>query len=582
VNSPFQKFKRNILLLLQLILLSLLILGAMQPYIRAGDGDTDRLLVLLDRSASMAALDKPGGGSRLDAARQIIRPMIEQMAMDQEMSLILFGASARQVVPFTSNKRMLLEALEKVSIEDVASDLADALRMAEAAYRTTNINHVLLLTDGNVPPKVDFDLPFRSFRFQTVDKAGPNIGITALSARRAPGQGWRVFAKVEGTSGPGADIPATLELVQDGQSVASERIVLGEGNERRIMFPILTEARTSLELRLNPESFDSLPSDNIAFLELSPPRPLTVYVSPALDSYRHALRGLAGVSVYPVEGGENDAGPARYDLMITDGQDEPPAEAPMRLHVGVIPPQLSNVIEIVREPAMVVDWRRATPLLEHVDLNDLVLAEHVQWIGEANEQDLENLRFESLVYGPKGPLLVQRTSPGRATPGEFYMLFHSDRSTLPFRLGFPILVQNLTERMAMHEAGLLEVTGDRAGVLPPLRLAPGARYTVVGPAGYERSESADDRGVLDGVPAPSVGRYTIREGGDEKLRLGVSLLQREESLLAAVEELHLAELKVAATTMQIETNRPLWMLLAWLALAMLAVEWWFYQKRPGA
>src|SRR5688500_16148743 len=79
VNSPFQKFKRNILLLLQLILLCLLIMGAMQPYIRAGDPDTDRLLVLLDRSASMAAFDKEGGISRLDKAKERLREIVETL-----------------------------------------------------------------------------------------------------------------------------------------------------------------------------------------------------------------------------------------------------------------------------------------------------------------------------------------------------------------------------------------------------------------------------------------------------------------------------------------------------------------------
>ncbi len=50
VNSPFQKFKRNLLLLLQILLLACLVLAAMQPYLRsastAGTVSTraDRLL----------------------------------------------------------------------------------------------------------------------------------------------------------------------------------------------------------------------------------------------------------------------------------------------------------------------------------------------------------------------------------------------------------------------------------------------------------------------------------------------------------------------------------------------------------
>src|SRR6187402_2026678 len=66
VNSPFQRFKRNILLLLQILILALLALAAMQPFLRREAARTPRLPILIDVSASMAALDREGGISRLD------------------------------------------------------------------------------------------------------------------------------------------------------------------------------------------------------------------------------------------------------------------------------------------------------------------------------------------------------------------------------------------------------------------------------------------------------------------------------------------------------------------------------------
>src|ERR1700710_1881013 len=61
VNSPFQRFKRNILLLLQILMLVLLVLAAMQPLLRREAQTAARLPVLVDVSASMGALDKEGG-----------------------------------------------------------------------------------------------------------------------------------------------------------------------------------------------------------------------------------------------------------------------------------------------------------------------------------------------------------------------------------------------------------------------------------------------------------------------------------------------------------------------------------------
>src|SRR5882724_8863701 len=65
VNSPFQKFKRNFLLLLQILLLALLVLAAMQPLLRREVSQANRLPILIDVSASMGALDADGGKSRL-------------------------------------------------------------------------------------------------------------------------------------------------------------------------------------------------------------------------------------------------------------------------------------------------------------------------------------------------------------------------------------------------------------------------------------------------------------------------------------------------------------------------------------
>src|SRR6266581_825102 len=56
VNAPFQKFKRNLLLLLQILILTLLALAAMQPFLRREAARAQRLPVLIDVSASMGAL----------------------------------------------------------------------------------------------------------------------------------------------------------------------------------------------------------------------------------------------------------------------------------------------------------------------------------------------------------------------------------------------------------------------------------------------------------------------------------------------------------------------------------------------
>ena len=580
VNSPFQRFKRNILLWLQLALLLLLILAAMEPYLRGGPSASDRLPILIDRSASMAAVDDKGK-SRLDLAKEAAKKLITGMNPDEEVALIAFGKSAQQLADFTSNKRVLLAALDEITIEDTPSDVTDALRMADAMARSTQFTRVLMISDGNFPQKIDFELPFK-LDYQKLPAAGANMAITALNARRIPGAGdgsaggWMVFINVQATDD--AKGAATVEFVQDGVTRGTKRIVPIPGSGERVIFNLATDRHTSIEVRLQPDGFDSLSADNAAFLELSTPRPLLVYVPKSLASYRSALKAVGDIQLFPPDAG-GEASRDEYDLVITDKAEDPALkDAAYRtaLHVGHVPTDLSPLLAMKAASTVVIDWRRTHPLLEHVELSEVVLLDQAQRTQGAKEEDLENLHYEVIAHGRHGPLILQKREGQRMS---YFLLFHTDRSTLPYRVGFPIMLSNLV-RQSMQDAGLLEVAGDRTGVLPPVQLTAGGSYEVEGPHDFKRSEKADDRGVLSGVPAPRVGQYVVKSSGAER-KLGVSLLSSSESLLQSVETIAFAEGAVAANTAPAETNRSLWWLLAMLALGFLVVEWWFFQRKPG-
>ena len=579
VNSPFQKFKRNLLLLLQILLLCLLALAAMQPYWRGEAGGSDRLLVMIDHSASMGAMDKRGGSSRLDEARRRTRQLIDAMAPDQEMALIAFSSSARQLADFTSNKRVLHEALEHLEVQDVPSQTLDALRMAEAMARSTGFDRAIMLTDGVLGEgslaggqrvlQLSYQLPF-TLDYQKLPEPGVNIGITAVSAQRSVNGDWNLFAKVQGAGTPGR-----LELTLNGNLVGSEHVVVNSPQGQRFMFPVPGDQAASVELRLRPDDFDALAADNVAYLELKPTRPLRVYVSPALVAFRHALAVHERLAIYPEEGETSATGP--FDLAIVDGAAPPTVEAAVTLTVGHIPEGLASLLELQSHSAHVVDWNRASPLLEHVELSEVVILDDVHWSSAQREGDMENRGYEVLVYGEHGPLIIQRREGQRV---DYHLLFHTDRSTLPFRVGFPILTANLL-RQASLAAGLLETPAPQTGVLPPAQLVSGATYRVEGPGNLRRTEQASQSGVLSGVPAPLAGRYSIIRDGQVAESLGVSLLSPSESLLESVDAIEFPEQSVAASAAPTNVNRAFWWTLAAIGLGVMLIEWWFYQRRPG-
>jgi hypothetical protein len=593
VNTPFQRFKRNLLLLLQILLLALLALAAMQPYWHGEAAQRRRLPILIDCSASMAALDKAGGTSRLEAARQKVRQLVEGLLSDQELCLVSFGRTARKRTGFTNNKRILREALEQIQVEDVPSDIEDALRMAQALSRSVPFDEVLLLSDGNFPARADFELSF-DLNYQQLPAPGPNMGLTSLSARRSGGKvekegsSWDLFVRIESTHK--SETPTTVELLARGEVVSREYISVGKDQPRRMVFHVAGETACSLTVRLTPEGFDSLPSDNTAFIELPAARSLSVYIPSSMAVYRHAIGASSGMRLCSEKSPESQPSSLKpqasslFDLVITDRAKDLEIEGRTCLYVGLVPGDLKEHIVVEKGGTEILAWRRSSALLQNVELADLVILDQPRTDEKVRESDFENLGYEVLAHGNRGPLVLEKRTRRNLS---FYMLFHSDRSTLPYRVGFPVLVANLVE-LAWKQSKLSEADGGHTGVLPPLTLLPDRAYRIEGPHGSVTQGRTGPEGVLSGIGAPLVGWYVISElkpqGGHDSescppCRIGASLLSASETQLGAIEKIQFNELSVSAASRPVKAERSLWYLLAVIAFCVALGEWWFFHRR---
>lgn len=581
VNAPFQKFKRNLLLLLQLLMLCLIALAAMQPYFRGNAEQLTYLPILIDVSASMSGTDAEGK-TRLELAKAEVNEIVEGLLPDQKLTLIAVGSSARRLTEFTDNKQILKEALDKLTVQDVPSNVADGLRLAQALSRTQEIEKVRFYSDGNLPTKpnpatgkpmaeVNFDLPFAVDFFQ-IDSAGNNVGITALNARRATPETWDVFLRVEGSKSGSTETDVSLEA--NGEIVGEDRIVLGPGEAQRLVFKVDAQAAQELEATLKPVGQDSLQVDNQAWLNLPKGRDVDVFCPGELTTFRHALEALEGVEVFPLADGSENA--VEYDLLISDRREDLQKPAGIALYVGLVPDDLKSLVNIQDEQAEVIDWQRDAHLLQHVQLKGVVISEQPTKLEGVEDTAIEELGYEILAYGNRGPLLLKRRDGIRH---KYFLMFHTDRSTLPYRVGFPVLVSNLMTE-AMQNASLTELRAPSTGVLPSLELEKTTQYRVTSPDGRHENRTTDENGVLKGISAPQAGQYEIREGSELVSRMGVGLLNATETRLESVDRITFNELSVEAEGEKILSDKPLWTWFAGIAFFVLLIEWWYFQKKP--
>ena len=570
VNSPFQKFRRNILLWLQMAVLILLIVAAMQPFVPSTAKQANYQPVLIDCSASMAATDRVTGKTRLDLAKERVSDLVDRLNPDQRISLIAVHSSADRLTEFTGNRRILHDALAAISVRDVRSKLENAFRLTQALAKTVPVESSVLFSDGNIPGKVRFALPFR-FNYQQLPAAGPNAGITAFNARLTSSQDWHVFLRVESS----ADFSGQIVLLQDGQRIGEQPFVLGIGESQRIVFRVTSELSTALEARLNPGNaqFDSLPADNVAWLDLPPARPLRVYASPHLDSYRRALAATPGVDLFP-----KPKQPAQrsvpYDLVISDKSIDAGLIAAVHFLVGVTPHDTESLVQPSSAITNFLDWDQTTPLLRHTQLLDVEIADADQPVAGVDVGDFEEAGYSVIASGTNGPLILRKRSSSRLA---FHTLFHTSRSTLEFRVAFPVLVANLVQ-LTRQEASIGDIASVQTGILPAIKLNAGATYEINGPDDTLQKVVADEAGNVRGITASQVGRYRISTKAAEQRSVAANLLSSAESTLIPVSSIEFDEQTVTPASEVLTSDRPVWSIVTLLAFGLLLVEWWFFQR----
>lgn len=230
-NVPFQRLRWSWLLLLQLLLLVLLILALGRPVLEGAAPTSARLILLIDRSASMNALvggvdewaaEGEDAKSRLDRAKEAAREVVERLTRsgdERRLMVLTFAADARVVCGFTSRVGVLLDAIESIEPTDEAANLDRALQLAGAFAGVGGAGEdeldqppdVLLISDGGVGRSQEpggFSLRAGGFQFLAVGsetaeagEVGGDMGVE--SARGGTGVGG---AGVWGAGGGGANV----------------------------------------------------------------------------------------------------------------------------------------------------------------------------------------------------------------------------------------------------------------------------------------------------------------------------------------------------------------------------------------
>ncbi len=576
-SAPFQRLRNNWLLLLQLLLLALAILALARPYFSGQAGQAGLQVVILDASASMQATDE--SPSRFERGRGIARELVDALrtgfrADNQQMLIMVAGATAEVKQSATSEKAALRRAVDSARVTDSGTHLADALRVAETLTRDRSDAEIHLISDGAGVDLKEFESKDLRLTFHRVGKRGENAGIVSLDVKANPEDPAKkvIYTSVQNFSL--TPVESTVELRFDDQLVEAKPVSVGPTNTTPLVFVAAQPRDGVFSVRLLAN--DDLAADNEARMVSLMPRPIHVNAVTRGNRFLEKALAAAGPNVeVEVTKDYTDPG-AHFDLVVLD--DVIPTVWPTG---NVLAFHLANTnwfggpVGNLEGPP-IVDWRNTHPLLRFVGFDDVVIAESLSvktppWA-------------VALVDSPQAPLILAGEL-GRQRI--VWVAFDPLKSKWPLKVSFPIFIANAVdwlnpatakaEQFAIHAGDAFRLPlGDWLGAV-----APGSSAEVTPPDGKKVLLPFDARSrelVFGATGRQGVYRLAV---GTNQLAFAANLLDPAESNLKPREELDFGRRGTIAASVLKRANLESW---RWFALASLGVmlgEWWWFHRRTA-
>jgi Ca-activated chloride channel homolog len=570
-NAPWQRLRRNLLLLLQLLILAALILALARPAISVPTIAAGSSVILLDASASMNATDVTP--SRFEAARRAAHSLIDTLPSAAPVTIIVAGQQPQVIASAETDRSTLKQALDKTQPTNGATDWSAAFALAAGALgRQTNQPTTVIISDGGLPTNLP-PLP-GEIRYVPIGQASDNVSIAALSLRPTT-NGAELFASV--INHGDQDRSVILSFYSNDSLLQARPLDLKAGETQSVVLPDLPREAAVYQAKLSrpdqaTQPLDALTLDDSAFAVNNPAGARRVLVvtqgNVFLEQLLAAMPDLQAFRALPQKDGSLKMPTDEFDLYIFDGL--LPDELPFKPTLFINPPSNS----VLRSDGVFSNTTNVrvidSPVTRDVNWSNVHVreAKHItspQWA-------------RTLIDSAGGPLVLVGDTGVRRVGAITFDLHDSD---LPLQVTFPILLVNLINYLApgrsftapdgLHPGDSLIIRPE-AGVSTVAIASPSNQVYTVRPA--EGSVIFKDTGEL--------GAYAITSiSGDQQTvdYFAVNLFDPNESDIRPVEALRIGQSQISAAPATEQGWQEWWPWLAAVALLILLIEWWVYHGR---
>ncbi len=553
VNTPWQKLKKNLLLLLQLLSVLFLVFALSDPYLNTVGGMYSNLVVIIDNTGSMNA--RYEGGTRLEKAKQLAEEMLGRTGTKANITLLTVERNPKVEIGKTTDKGEAVSRLRAIKPGSSSGNINDAVSLVRAIVKQY---------EGKVSYKAVFytDSPVDTgdLNAEVVSLASElqNVSLDHISYSEDEGE---LTVLVRATNRSAVPLGREVSLYGNDKVLAIKNVELEPGETANLYFEGIPAAAPYLWAELTEK--DDLEEDNQIYgvVKLTKPRKVLL-VSDSNVFIEKALSQVKGLELYKTNPGEEpDKG---YDLYIFDSVTT--VELPESGSILLIAPGAGNgIVEIGGELQGGPGDMLKHPLTKYMDNASFTVAKL---------KSMEAPFWSEVLMEVDGdPAVVSGEYKGRKTAAIAFDLHDSD---FVLTTEYPIFMYNLVSYLAGME------TEDRAsyvcGDSIDLNPSPEAEEVTVKAPGGESYRQELTYPMLPFDSTGQLGVYELRQNIGELERISsfaVNFPVESESVSYA-EPVQEARNTSEAVAGQGGTRLQEWLI--GLLLLVAAAEWVVYMR----
>jgi hypothetical protein len=623
VNSLWQRLRRSLLLLLQLLFVAAIIFACLRPGWSSSQNIGQRSIVLIDNSASMTAIDVTP--SRIDIAKTKAKELVRSMTGNDVAMVIAFSDRADVQQGFTGDRNRLIAAIDNIPATSRTTDLNEAMRAAAGLANPGRVSFdgmndiqvaealpatVNLFSDGGFVGLSDFNLGNLSVRYIPIgNEKISNVAIEAFSVLRneeRPDE-LQAYARVASYGEKALEVDASLYL--DDALIDAVKIKMEPGKEAGVTFDLASKDTTRGVFRLVIDHKDQLLVDNAAYAATRPVKPRNVVlVTSGNKPLEKAIETAAVQSIANVRIAEpsillDEAESGRLfqsgdvDLVIFDQCRPQRMPSANTLMIAATPPTDAWSLGEKTGPVNLIDLDRTHPMMEFLELGSVSIVEGQSVTPPEGGKVLMRADIGSVfAIAPRGP--YQDAVLG------FGIVRQSDKGTelntdWVRKRSFPLFIYGCIDFLSggvTQELAMTVQPGQPISLVLPSRFS---EFNVVAPNGIQSSIEPTPGGQYVFTATESIGVYRVEasnqaaaasedttlsntnsQSDNKTIDVFTSnLFSPRESNIATLPELSIGGEKVAGLVGKSPTRIEYWRWLLSAGLFLVVFEWFVYHRR---